>query len=590
MPLILLISCAGVPPQPDASATGPAASAAESVTAVVEAYYDENLELNPIFATFVGDHRYDDRFANSIGPEHLSRQLALERKYLAAIRAIDRASLSGQALLTWEIFEQARRDAIEGLAMPSQLVPINQFFSTPNFFAQLGSGASAHKFNTVEDYENFLGRIDGFEVWMDQAISNMRVGARQGIVRPKILMERVLPQLAAHIKDDITETVFYRVVDNMPDSFDAADRERLSAAYRQAIAEQVVPAYRRLHDFIRDEYMALASDTIALTALPGGEPWYAYLVRQRTTTDLTPEEIHAIGLAEVERIRGEMEKVKAEVGFDGDLRAFFDSLRADPRFYHDEPEQLLDSYRALKARVAAATPALFSRMPKADFEVRAVEKFRERSASGASYQRAAPDGSRPGIFYVNTYDLKSRPKYMAEALYLHEAVPGHHYQVALTQELDLPRFRRFGGYTAYVEGWGLYAETLGPELGLYTDPYQRFGALDGEMVRAIRLVVDTGMHARGWSREQALEFMQSNSSIGDSRAISEVERYIAIPGQALAYKIGQLKISELRQRAETALGPKFDLREFHTEVLKDGSLPLSILERKIDRWIESQQG
>ncbi|MDH3588967.1 MAG: DUF885 domain-containing protein, partial [Gammaproteobacteria bacterium] len=498
--------------------------------------------------------------------------------------------LGGQDLLSYEIFEQARRDGIKGFTFPTHFMPITQFFSTPNFFAQLGSGSSAHKFNTVKDYDNFLGRIDGFVVWMDQAIENMGQGMERGVVRPRIIMEKVLPQLSAHIQADVTKTVFYRVVAEMPETIEGENRDRLTAAYEDAIANKIVPAYRRLHDFIKDQYLEAASEDIALTALPGGEKWYAFLVQQRTTTDLTPEKIHNIGLGEVERIRGEMESIKQGVGFDGDLPAFFDSLRTDERFYHDEAEELLESYRALKSTVNAAASDLFSLMPKADFEVRAVEAFRERSASGASYMMPAPDGSRPGIFYVNTYDLKARPKYMAEVLYLHEAVPGHHYQIALAQELDLPMFRRFGGYTAYAEGWGLYAESLGPELGLYTDPYQHFGALDAEMVRSIRLVVDTGMHAKGWSREKALEFMMANSSISETRAVSEVERYIAVPGQALAYKIGQLKISELRARAVKALGDRFDLREFHAEVLQDGSLPLSVLEAKIDRWIASPSG
>ncbi|NND61361.1 MAG: DUF885 domain-containing protein, partial [Gammaproteobacteria bacterium] len=348
-------------------------------------------------------------------------------------------------------------------------------------------------------------------------------------------------------------------------------------------------SYQRLHDFIRDEYLPATTDTVGLTALPGGEPWYDFLVRLQTTTDLSADEIHEIGLAEVQRIRGEMEAIMEQVGFEGDLQAFFDHLRTAPEFYHDKPEQLVQSYRDLRAQVDAAVPEFFSLTPKADFEVRAVEPFREQSAAGAFYMRPAADGSRPGVFYVNTYNIKSRPKYAAEALYLHEAVPGHHYQISLQQELDeLPDIRRFGGFTAYTEGWGLYAETLGEELGLYTDPYQRFGALDAQMVRAIRLVADTGLHAKGWTREQALEFMMDNSSISETRAIAEVERYIAIPGQALAYKIGQLKISELRARAEQALGDDFDLRQFHAEVLASGPLPLDVLEDKIDRWIESQ--
>ncbi len=564
--------------------------AAGQLSGIVDTYFDQNLELNPIFATFVGVHRYDDRLAVSISAEHRERQLQFEQRFLDALLELEKDDLAGEDLLTYEIFERGRRNAIEGFQYPAHLVPVNQFFSIPNFFATLAAGTSAHPFNTVKDYDNMLSRMDDFEKWMDQAIVNMREGMESGVVQPSVIMEKVLPQLAAQINDDPEKTIFYAAVNKMPDSFSDADRERLQRAYKDKIAGKIVPSYQRLHDFIRDEYLAATTDTVGVSELPDGEDWYAYLVRLQTTTSLTPDEIHDIGLAEVERITAEMESIRAEVGFDGDLQAFFEYLRTDPQFYHDEPEQLLESYRALKSTLAEAAPELFSLTPEADFEVRAVEPFREKSSAGASYMRAAPDGSRPGVFYVNTYDIKSRPKYVAEALYLHEAVPGHHFQLSLQQELeDLPAVRRFGGFTAYTEGWGLYAETLGEELGLYTDPYQRFGFLDAQMVRAIRLVTDTGMHARGWTREQALQFMMDHSSISETRAVSEIERYIAIPGQALAYKIGQLKISELRARAEQELGPDFDVREFHAQVLADGALPLDVLEAKIDRWIENQE-
>ena len=559
------------------------------LSGIVDTYFDQNLALNPIFATFVGVHRYDDRLGLSISPDHRARQLALEQRFLDALLELDQGGLAGQDLLTYEIFERGRRDAIAGLQFPSHLIPVNQFFSTPNFFATLAAGTSAHPFNTVEDYDNMLSRMDDFDKWVDQAIVNMRAGVAAGVVQPRVIMEKVLPQLAAQTGDDPEETIFYGAVSRMPESFSEPDRQRLQRAYREKIAAKVVPSYQRLHDFIRDEYLAATTDGVGLSRLPDGEDWYAHLVRLQTTTSLTPDEIHEIGLAEVERITAGMEAIRAEVGFDGDLAAFFEHLRTDPRFYYDEPEQLLESYRALKSTVAQAAPELFSLIPEADFEVRAVEPFREQSASGAFYVRAAPDGSRPGVFYVNTYNIKSRPKYAVEALYLHEAVPGHHFQISLQQELDdLPAVRRFGAFTAYVEGWGLYAETLGDELGLYTDPYQRFGFLDAQMVRAIRLVADTGMHAKGWTREQALQFMMDHSSISETRAVSEIERYIAIPGQALAYKIGQLRISELRARAERALGAAFDVSAFHAQALADGALPLDVLEAKIDRWIESQ--
>lgn len=605
---LTLAACGGDRPAP----TTPSASEATNATAarqapgplapspdyasgqlagIVDTYFQQNLELNPLTATFIGDHRYDDRLGISISPEHRAKQLKLEQRFLdALVKNVDKTALEGQDLLTYEIFERGRRNAIEGLDYPSHLLPINQFFSVPNLFATLASGSSAHPFNSVDDYDNMLSRIAEFSAWIDQAIANMRVGMREGVVAPRVVMEKVLPQLEAHISDDVTTTVFWRPVANLPASFPEAERTRLTAAYRDAIATTLIPTYARLHAFIKDEYLPATRTSVGLSALPRGREWYDYLARLQTTTDLSAEEIHAIGLAEVERISQEMLAIREEVGFDGDLQAFFEHLRSDPRFYHDTGEQLVQSYRDLKSKLDAAAPKMFALIPEADFEVRAVEPFREQSSSGAFYMRAAPDGSRPGVFYVNTYNIKSRPKYAAEALYLHEAVPGHHFQISLQQELeDLPDVRRFGGFTAYIEGWGLYAESLGEELGLYTDPYQHFGALDAEMVRSIRLVLDTGIHAKGWTREQALDFMMSNSSISETRAVAEVERYIAVPGQALAYKIGQLKIAELRARAEDALGANFDLKSFHAAVLEDGALPLDVLEAKIDRWIERQK-
>jgi uncharacterized protein (DUF885 family) len=378
----------------------------------------------------------------------------------------------------------------------------------------------------------------------------------------------------------------------MPESFPAADRARLTQAYRTAIQAQVVPTYRKLHDYMRDEYLPRTRSTDGMAGLPDGQAWYAYNVGRITTTDYTPEQIHQIGLDEVGRIHGEMDGVMQRVGFKGTRDEFFKFLNTDPQFFWPSREDLVAGYEKTKERVDPQLPRLFEILPRADYEVRAVEPFREKSAAGGSYQAASEDGSRPGIFYANTYDLSARPRWAMEALSLHEGNPGHHFQISIQREQkDLPRFRRFGGYTAYVEGWGLYAESepVGRALGLYTDPYQYFGQLEAELWRAIRLVVDTGLHAKGWTREQVLAYMDENSSAAEARRVSEAERYMAIPGQALAYKIGQLKISELRARAEKELGPKFDVRKFHTAVLNDGALPLDVLEAKIDRWIASQR-
>lgn len=467
---------------------------------------------------------------------------------------------------------------------------MNQFYSTPNSFAQLGSGNGMQPFKTVQDYDNFLKRIDGFVQWADQAIVNMRLGIERGYTLPRILAERTLPQLQAHVVAKPEDSLYWGPIRNLPADFPAAERERLTQAYRTAIETTVVPTYRKLHAFMRDEYVPKCRTTAGMEGLPDGKAWYAYNVRSVTTTNYTPEQIHQIGLDEVRRIHGEMEAVMQRVGFKGTRDEFFTYVNSDAKFFYDRREDLIAGYVAIKDRVNPQLPKLFETLPKADYEVRAVEPFREKSASGGQYQPASEDGSRPGIFYANAYDLRARPKWAMEALSLHEGNPGHHFQISIQREQQgLPRFRRFSGYTAYTEGWGLYAESLGADLGLYVDPYQYFGRLEAELWRAVRLVVDTGLHSRGWTREQVLEYMEANSSSAEARRVSEAERYMAIPGQALAYKIGQMKIAELRGRAEKELGPKFDVRKFHTAVLGDGALPLDVLEAKVDRWIDGQK-
>ena len=419
----------------------------------------------------------------------------------------------------------------------------------------------------------------------------MREGIAKGYTLPRVLVERTLPQLAAQLVEKPEDSLYWGPIANLPASFTADEQARLTAAYRAAITNQVIPSYRRLHDFLRDEYLPKARTSVGLDALPDGQAWYEYNVRNISTTDYTPAQIHAIGLREVERMHGEMRKVMQQVGFEGDLEEFFLFLNTDERFFHPSREALVAGYVDIKNRVDPQLPKLFEILPNADYEVRAVEPFREKSAAGGQYQAASEDGSRPGIFYANAYNLKARPKWAMESLSIHEGSPGHHFQISIQREQkDLPRFRRFGGYTAYSEGWALYAESLGPDLGVYQDPYQYFGRLEGELFRAIRLVVDTGLHSKGWTREQVLEYIDANSATSDARRIAETERYIAIPGQAVAYKIGQIKISELRARAERELGDRFEVRKFHTAVLADGALPLDLLEAKIERWIAAQKG
>ena len=447
----------------------------------------------------------------------------------------------------------------------------------------MGSGRGVHPFKTVKDYDNFLSRMKGFQVWVDTAMANMRKGVKLGVVQPKVVMEKTLPQLDAMIVSDVKKSIFYQPILHMPASFDETERARLTRDYTQAIEQRIVPTYKKLHTFIKDEYLPKCRTTVGLSALSGGSDWYHYLVKAHTTTDMTPDEILQIGTNEVKRIRKEMEKLKEKLGFKGTLKDLERHLGKSTRSYSTK-EDFVNAYMQLRVKIAPELPKLFGRSPKAEYEIKPVEEFREKS-SPSQYRSASPDGSRPGIFYVNAARLKKRPGRISEALFLHEAMPGHHFQISLQREqADLPKFRRFGGYTAYGEGWALYAEGLGKELGMYTDPYQYLRSLNMELFRAVRLVVDVGLHHKGWTRDQALTFMRENR-LGSTR---EVDRYIAWPGQALAYKIGQLKISAIRAKAEKALGSKFDIRTFHDELLKDGALPLDLLEAKMDAWISSQ--
>ena len=596
-PLALSVALAfAVAPSLSTAATDAPAAAqqpgdrAARLNALYADYWEAALELNPLQATYIGDSRYNAELPDTFSAEHRAKALAFWREWLAKAEAIGDDGLQGQDRLSHAIFVRDLQSDIEGERFPAWKMPLNQFYNLAGQFAQLGSGSGAQPFRTVKDHEDWLARASHLPQLLRTMQDNMRTGMRDGVVQPRVLMEKVLPQLDALIKDKPEDTLFWRPVATFADGVPAGEHARLQAAYRTLIADQLMPAYRELRRFVAEEYLPACRDTVSLAALPDGEAWYAYRARQSTTTDLTPAQIHQIGLDEVARIHGEMEAVRKKVGFDGTLAEFFAFVGGDKRFEFATEDELLADYRALEVKVNQRVPALFSLTPKAAFEIRSVEAFRAQSAAGGSYMRPSEDGTRPGIFYVNTYDLPSRKRWDAESLFLHEAIPGHHFQIALQQELTgLPKFRRFGGETAFTEGWGLYAESLGGELGLYTDPYQYFGRLQAEMWRAIRLVVDTGLHSKGWTREQVIAYMKANSATNDTEAVAEAERYIAIPGQALAYKIGELKIRELRARAEAALGDRFDLRAFHAEVLQDGSLPLAALEAKIDRWIAARK-
>jgi len=561
---------------------------AEALHALFDEHFERSLELSPVSATSIGDDRYNDKYANSIGPEHREISRSLDEEFLQRILAIKRDGLSQQDKLSYDIFKLNREISLAGKQFPSYLAPMNQFRSATSSFVNLGSGTGLHPFKTVKNYDDFLGRIDGFVVYVDQAIDNMKEGIRQDVTQPRILMAKYVPQLESQLVDSVEESGFYAPILNMPDGFSEADKERLTSAYKDAIANKILPTFERLNNFMGDEYLSASRESVGLFDLPGGDAWYAHNVRAITTTDYTPEEIHEIGLGEVERIHGEMRGVMEAVGFEGSLSEFFEYVYSDPQFFFDEPEQLIQAYRDMSAHIESIAPDLFKLFPNTPFEVRRVEPFREASSSKGSYQSGSPDGSRPGIFYANAYNVGVRPKWDMTSLFLHEAIPGHHFQISLSRESEgLPKFRRFGGSTAYTEGWGLYSEYLGREMGLYEDPMDLFGSLNAELWRSIRLVVDTGIHAKGWTRQQILDFMYANSAVSETRAVSEAERFMAIPGQALAYKIGQLKILEIRRNAEERLGDAFDIREFHAQLLKDGSMPLSMLEAKMNSWVES---
>jgi uncharacterized protein (DUF885 family) len=573
-----------------------AADRATELRQLYDEFWEENLKLNPLTATFAGDPRYNAELPNMLSLEYHEQSRAFHQKYLDRARAIGPEGLTGQDQLSFEIFTLNRESALEEFKFPERLLPIDQFYNIANLFAQLGSGAGAQPFATVKDYDDWLKRAARAPVIFEQAIVNMREGMKVGLVQPRVLMEKVLPQLDANIADDVEKSIFWGPVAKMPADFSAADRERLTTAFRNLIGTQITPAYRKLRAFVADEYLPKCRETFGRGGLPNGADWYAHNVRDNTMRSMTPAQVHQIGLEEVARIQNEMRQVAKDLGYPrptktlADLKAFFEWVKSRDDMYFKSKEELLAAYQAFGANVAPVLPKYFNLRPKTDYEVRLVEPFREASASSGQYQGPSLDGKRPGIFYVNSYDLKARPRSALASLSLHEAAPGHHFQISLQRELkDLPMFRRFSRDTAYIEGWGLYAEYLGYEMGIYKDPVQRFGALDAELWRAIRLVTDTGIHYKGWTRQQTLDYMLANSPAEMTRAVSEAERFAAIPGQALAYKIGQLKIVELRKRAEKALGPKFRITEFHDEVLKDGAVPLEVLESKIDRWIASKR-
>lgn len=558
---------------------------------VLAAADEADLRLTPQAALLRGDLRFAGDFGDTVSDAWYRRLEATLREQVRQIRRVDRAALEATDRIAYDVFryqaEFALRAFDNGVAPIQQRLPIDHVFGQHVTFQQLSSGGGAAPYRTIADYTNGLRRIDGFVRYVDRSIVTMRRGIRSGHVHPRIVPEKIIGQLESALAEPADASAYLLPVKNMPASIPATEGRRLEAAYRQALTAKIRPALARLLVFMQKEYLpASRPDPAGLAAMPDGARLYAHLLEQHTTTQLGPEEIHSLGLAEVARIRADMDAIRVRVGFEGDLPGFFGFLRSDPRFRYRTPEELLAGYRRLHSRVDEVLPKFFRVAAKSRLEIRPVPPEQEGSAGGAYYMIGTPDGSRPGVFFVNTSDLPTRTTPRMAAIFLHEGVPGHHLQGSLAQEnAGLPALLRFNWNTGYGEGWALYSEWLGTEMGLYQDPYDQFGRLDMEMIRAVRLVVDTGLHARGWSREAAIAYMLEFSSLDRAAVEQEVDRYIVWPGQATAYKVGELFIRRLRARAEDRLGARFDIREFHQQVLETGSIPLAVLEQKIDAWI-----
>ena len=550
------------------------------------------LRRNPVAAIFRGDLRYADRLGDFCSDAYFEAEKAAARADLSALAQIDRTRLDATDRIAYDVFKYQQEQTLAGFAddiFALEVVrPINHFTGVHTFYPTFASGKGAAPFKTIEDYENNLKRHSQLPPILDCSIGRFRDGMKSGVLDTRLTIQNVIDQLNLQLGEKPEDSPYFGPVKEFPKEFSGKDQARLRAAYLRSISEEIFPSYRRLRDFLQKEYLPRAREAVGLVHMKDGRRLYDHLIKSTTTTSMTADEVHELGLKEVARIRAGMEAIRNEVGFKGTLAEFFEHLRTDPKFKAPSADWLRNRYAEIGKQVDSAIGSQFSTIPKSKLEIRPVEPFREKQEAGGSYIQGTPDGSRPGVFYFNTYDLPSRSIVGVETLYLHEGAPGHHFQISLAQEnAALPAFMRFGGNTAYVEGWALYAETLGPALGLFKDPYQRFGHLDDEMLRAMRLVVDTGIHARGWTRDQAIEYMLGNSGMGRTDATAEVERYIAIPGQALAYKIGSLTIQRLKAKAEGALGSKFDPRAFHAQVLDTGALPLTVLERKIDEWIKN---
>jgi uncharacterized protein (DUF885 family) len=570
-----------------------AGDASERLRSLLAASDEAYLDRNPIDALYRGDTRRAAQHGDYISAAYVQAEREAAERDLNALAKIPRDALSAGDRAAYDTFRWTRATARERHAPSAAsiwpLLSLDQMNGWHLYFPDLSSGDGVAPYRNLADYEHGLSRVRGFVDYLDRAVGRMREGQRSGVVLPRVVVERVIAQFDRFAAQGVDDSPYYGPIRKLPAEFTAADRERLTAAYAAAIEQQLRPAFRRVHEFLTQIYLASARPTVGLSAVPGGVAYYDFLIRSNTTTALSAADVHRLGLAEVERIKAGMVDVQRHVGFNGTQAEFFRHLQTDPRFEPASAQELADRYAEIGKRVDAALPRLFDVKPKTLLAIRPTPAYQAPTDARASYNAGSLDTGQPGVFYYNTYNLQSRRTWGAETLYLHEATPGHHMQIALAAEATaLPKLLRFGGNTAYGEGWALYAETLGFELGLFQDPYQRFGHYNDEMLRAVRLVVDTGVHAYGWSRERAVRYMLEHSAMSETDATAEVERYIADPGQALAYKVGALTIQRLRRQAEQALGARFDIRDFHRQVLDTGSVPMAVLEAKILAWIAAR--
>ena len=563
-----------------------------NIDSIASKYYEGYLKMYPLEATMQGDSRYNDLLSNNISSEFISKEIEFYTDTQKKLKSIDYDDLSDEQKTVYDVLDYTLKDKIERYAYHPELLPFSQFEGLPLDFPLLGSAEGNQPFKTTKDYDNWLKRIDAFVIWMNTAEKNFREGMKQNVVLPKKLVVKMIPQMHSEeiITEDFDKNIFYGPIKKMPKNFSAKDKEKYKILYQEAISSKIIPAYQKMGDFLEKEYLPKARNTDGINALPNGKNIYEYYAKSWTTTNKTPEEINKIGLQQVAMLRAEMEKVKTQLGFKGSLEEFLTSLKTDKKAMpYKTPEEVIAAFNGILKKIEPKLPTMFTKFPKTPFEIRRTEKFREASAS-AEYKQGTPDGKRPGIFYTPIPDAtKYNVTNGFESLFLHEAIPGHHYQVSLQQEnTEIPKFMRFGWFGAYGEGWAHYTETLGPEFGLYTDPYQKMGYLSDQMLRAVRLVVDTGIHTGKMTREEAIKYYLSNISDSEEGAIAAIERYMAIPGQALGYKIGSLKILELRAKYQKQLGNKFNLAKFHDEILNQGCLPLSVLERKMELWAKKQ--